>query len=127
MAERASPRSETRPSMPTAATWGRLRRVLLDERGHILRRITPLDDPLESAPEDCRRLNDVYLALDRMRRGTYGRCVACATPMPVTVLDERPHAARCGACGPAPMTGPHGMDVVSTRGVEPAGGSPIQR
>jgi len=72
--------------------------VLLDEQARVMRRIAPLDDPLATAPDDCRRLNDVYLALDRMRRGTYGRCVACGTAIPVALLVRRAHTARCEAC-----------------------------
>jgi DnaK suppressor protein len=43
-------------------------------------------------------LADVEAALDRMRNGTYGRCVHCGTRLPVERLEVVPQAALCMPC-----------------------------
>jgi len=43
-------------------------------------------------------LADINSALARMRAGTYGRCVRCATVLPVEWLEELPQLARCFDC-----------------------------
>jgi RNA polymerase-binding transcription factor DksA len=43
-------------------------------------------------------LAEVNAALDRIDRGTYGRCEACGKPVAKTRLDALPHARHCIAC-----------------------------
>jgi RNA polymerase-binding transcription factor DksA len=43
-------------------------------------------------------LRDVQDALERMRRGCYGRCVDCGGQIPVARLEVIPQVARCMAC-----------------------------
>ena len=43
-------------------------------------------------------LADVEAALDRMRHGTYGKCVHCGTRLPATRLEVLPQAALCMEC-----------------------------
>jgi len=43
-------------------------------------------------------LADVEAALDRMRSGTYGRCVHCGRQLPIERLEVVPQAALCMPC-----------------------------
>lgn len=43
-------------------------------------------------------LRDVEEALERMRRGTYGRCAQCGTELPLERLEIVPQAALCMPC-----------------------------
>jgi DnaK suppressor protein len=43
-------------------------------------------------------LHEVEGALNRMRTGTFGRCVQCASTLPLERLEILPHAALCMAC-----------------------------
>lgn len=43
-------------------------------------------------------LADVEAALDRMRLGTYGKCVHCGTQLPAERLEVVPQAALCMPC-----------------------------
>jgi DnaK suppressor protein len=43
-------------------------------------------------------LADVEAALDRMRTGTYGRCVHCSRQLPIERLEVVPQAALCMPC-----------------------------
>jgi DnaK suppressor protein len=43
-------------------------------------------------------LRDVEVALGRMRRGTYGVCLSCNTPIPYDRLAAYPTAKRCLRC-----------------------------
>ena len=43
-------------------------------------------------------LGEIEAALDRMARGSYGRCVTCARPIPEDRLDVLPMAAQCMPC-----------------------------
>src|SRR4029453_10213307 len=47
-------------------------------------------------------LNEVDLALARMRAGTYGECRDCGEPIPLAPLSGYPTAARCLACRHGP-------------------------
>ncbi len=44
-------------------------------------------------------LAEIEAALDRLERGTYGRCQQCARPIGAALLSARPQARYCGACG----------------------------
>ena len=43
-------------------------------------------------------LADVESALDRMRHGTFGKCVHCGTQLPAERLEVVPQAALCMPC-----------------------------
>ncbi|HEY7049666.1 MAG TPA: TraR/DksA family transcriptional regulator [Jatrophihabitantaceae bacterium] len=43
-------------------------------------------------------LADVQAALDRMRQGTYGKCVHCGVQLPAARLEVVPQAALCMEC-----------------------------
>jgi DnaK suppressor protein len=43
-------------------------------------------------------LHDVMSALHRMDRGSYGRCVECAAPIPLARLEVIPAVAQCLPC-----------------------------
>lgn len=43
-------------------------------------------------------LADVEAALDRIRAGTYGRCVHCGAQLPIERLEVVPQAALCMVC-----------------------------
>jgi DnaK suppressor protein len=45
-------------------------------------------------------LAEIEAALDRLQRGTYGRCEECGRPIGTALLSARPQARYCGACGP---------------------------
>ncbi len=43
-------------------------------------------------------LGQVEAALDRLARGTYGRCAGCGRPIPAERLEVRPTATTCVGC-----------------------------
>jgi len=45
-----------------------------------------------------RTIEEIDAALARLEAGTYGRCVTCATDIPVERLEFRPFATACVAC-----------------------------
>lgn len=45
-----------------------------------------------------RQRQAVVAALDRITKGTYGRCVDCGSELPEERLEARPEAARCVSC-----------------------------
>ena len=46
-----------------------------------------------------RALNDIELALARLRTGDYGRCRRCDLDIPLAVLDAIPQTTLCLPCG----------------------------
>jgi DnaK suppressor protein len=61
---------------------------------------TPADVEVERSLRSGARcaLREVEGALNRMRTGTFGRCVRCASTLPLERLEILPHAALCMAC-----------------------------
>jgi RNA polymerase-binding transcription factor DksA len=53
-------------------------------------------------------LAEVNAALDRIDRGTFGRCEGCGKPIPRARLDAVPYARRCVYCARAAETGESG-------------------
>ncbi len=47
---------------------------------------------------EAQTLAEVNAALDRIDRGTFGRCEACGRPIARARLDALPHARHCIAC-----------------------------
>ena len=47
---------------------------------------------------DAGELQDIAAALERMRAGTYGKCVVCGAVIPEARLDAYPTAKRCIHC-----------------------------
>jgi DnaK suppressor protein len=47
---------------------------------------------------DAAELQEVEAALTRIKGDTYGICIDCGTPIPLTRLDVAPMSARCVAC-----------------------------
>lgn len=45
-----------------------------------------------------RALSQVTDALERMDRGTYGRCESCGSAIPAERLEALPHARSCASC-----------------------------
>jgi DnaK suppressor protein len=45
---------------------------------------------------------DIDQALERLDAGTYGRCIACGTPIPAERLEAVPWAALCVPCSAKP-------------------------
>jgi RNA polymerase-binding transcription factor DksA len=43
-------------------------------------------------------LEEITLALDRIERGTYGRCEECQSPIPKARLQALPYTRHCVAC-----------------------------
>jgi phage/conjugal plasmid C-4 type zinc finger TraR family protein len=43
-------------------------------------------------------LQEISLALDRIDKGTYGRCEECGNPIPKARLQALPHTRHCVAC-----------------------------
>jgi len=50
--------------------------------------------------------NEVRAALDRIDDGTFGKCEACAKPIPKERLDALPYARHCAPCAAAADAGP---------------------
>ena len=50
------------------------------------------------AERERRELEDIDAALDRLKRGTFGRCQRCGRPMPMRRIDAVPEARRCMEC-----------------------------
>lgn len=62
-----------------------------------------LDDTFELvssqlAESESRELAQIELALDKIRRGTYGECGGCGHDIPVARLEALPYATRCVQC-----------------------------
>jgi DnaK suppressor protein len=62
-----------------------------------------LDDAFELvssqlAETESRELAQVEIALERIRRGTYGQCRGCGEEIPVARLQALPYAGRCVKC-----------------------------
>ena len=50
------------------------------------------------AESESRELAQIELALERIRRGSYGECRGCGQEIPVARLQALPYAARCVKC-----------------------------
>ena len=110
-----------RPSFPAASAAGSepaadlrdhlpaLRTALLQQRRFRIEQLTalaaaaPADRAQEEVAETLRlgarvALAGIEAALGRMDVGTYGRCVRCATPIPVERLEILPAVALCMTC-----------------------------
>ena len=48
--------------------------------------------------EDARTLLDIFEAMRRVDRGTYGICVQCGSTIDLERLSARPEAAACQVC-----------------------------
>src|SRR5687768_16142680 len=62
-----------------------------------------LDDTFELvssqlAESESRELAQIELALERIKRGSYGECRGCGQDIPVARLQALPYAARCVKC-----------------------------
>jgi RNA polymerase-binding transcription factor DksA len=71
---------------------------LSDELRDDLRRLTPNteSDGLERRGQERRPL--ILAALERVRAGTYGRCLSCGEPIPYARLAAIPEAQTCIDC-----------------------------
>jgi len=57
------------------------------------------DDVLKAFDENTREeLQQIYNALDRVKRNEYGTCVTCENSIPVERLDILPYTDRCVEC-----------------------------
>lgn len=84
------------------------REQLLDARDFRLEQTAAFERDLADAPQHSvvralhaaanTALAEIDGALDRMARGTYGRCVTCSRPIPDDRLDVLPMAPRCMPC-----------------------------
>lgn len=52
----------------------------------------------QMAQSESRELAQIELALERIRRGTYGECRGCAKQIPIARLQALPYATRCILC-----------------------------
>lgn len=52
----------------------------------------------QMAESESRELEQIELALEKMRRGKYGDCGSCGSPIPVARLEALPYATRCVRC-----------------------------
>lgn len=50
------------------------------------------------AESESRELAQIELALERIRRGTYGKCGGCEGAIPMARLEALPYAVRCVKC-----------------------------
>lgn len=46
------------------------------------------------------RLESVKMALDRLERGEYGKCVSCGQDIPLSHLENNPKTKHCQGCNP---------------------------
>lgn len=97
---------------PTSALWGHLpalRMALLQQRRFRieqlaeLRNTVPVDEVQVEVTETLRRgartaLAYIEAALQRMDRGSYGRCVHCDAAIPLERLEILPAVALCMSC-----------------------------
>lgn len=107
-------------------TIDQLRHRLDDERKHILTQLADMGvDPRTGAPDADRfeqgfadsgqataekarvlsmaeglleTMQEIDAAVERMEKGTYGRCESCGEPIGAERLDARPVARLCMAC-----------------------------
>lgn len=78
---------------PGTASWG----VLPDGRPHEAAPALREVDALVAAGA-CRALDDISVALERMRTGRYGHCRSCGDRIPLAVLEAIPKTTVCLAC-----------------------------
>jgi DnaK suppressor protein len=69
----------------TAAEWLSLPRESVADRGH-------------GGARSHSRLNQILAALDRLKSGTYGRCVGCKRVIPFARLEILPETQTCIGC-----------------------------
>lgn len=78
-----------------------------------------IDFALESAQDEInsqlaevesRELTNIDAALDRMKKGSYGKCEVCKTNIPLARLQALPYATCCIACQRKLEESPHGSD-----------------
>jgi len=96
------------PASPAAATWEALRVLLEEQRADCVRqREVTLTETATSPPDPVAmrraatmllRIDEINAALDRISRGTYGRCTHCGVDIPTERLEFRPFAAGCVSC-----------------------------
>jgi len=92
----------------SAERWARFRSMLEEQRAECVRQrelalvdaVASLPDPVAMArgAQLLRTTEEIDAALARLEAGTYGRCVSCATGIPLERLEVRPSAARCVTC-----------------------------
>lgn len=91
-----------------------LRRSLADERAFRLAQLAHVDTDVPGGGAQAeiqailsdgarRALNDIELALARLRSGEYGRCRTCSAPIAVTVLVAVPMTTLCLSCQTATL------------------------
>ena len=68
-----------------------------------------------------RALDDIELALARIRTGDYGRCRACDSGIPLAVIESIPQTTLCLYCQ---RLGDHASGLVRDRDRRPAGRNP---
>jgi RNA polymerase-binding transcription factor DksA len=84
------------------ALWEQ-RRFRLEQLGQLSRAEPPPSDQLGEVTDALRTaaasaLADIDAALDRLRDGSYGRCVRCGTTLLAERLEILPATARCMPC-----------------------------
>lgn len=119
-------------SPEVAARLDELRRALLDQQRRLLVRVGAVESDLRWFDENVESemieegqerslaalleqlderereaIDSIEAALGRMRRGTYGVCTACRSPIPLARLRVLPTAETCRACA-ASAAPPHG-------------------
>lgn len=76
---------------PTIPNYG-------DEYDESINESTDLDANIAVLSELERRFKEVQAALEKIKHGTYGACVMCATSIADDRLQAVPTAARCAVC-----------------------------
>jgi len=99
-----TPAAQARP----ATDWAPFRIALETQRDDCVRRrelalaetVTSVPDAvaLGRAASLLRTIEEIDAALDRIETGSYGRCVLCASAVPLERLEARPFAATCVSC-----------------------------
>ncbi len=106
----SDPAADLREHLPALRTALLQQRRFRIEQLATLRAATPPDRVQEEVTETLRRgariaLTGIEAALDRMDRGTYGRCVRCDAAVAVERLEILPAVAHCMTCQRAADTG----------------------
>lgn len=76
-------------------------------RKRLLKRGRELLKAKGSDPEDLAELAELHAALERIERGSYGRCDKCYDEIELDRLESSPRERYCEACAASLETGAH--------------------
>jgi hypothetical protein len=75
---------------------GKIAEILREEYGQSIDPLIPIKYYLDFKSDQI--LVELRDALERIEKGTYGRCALCSRPIPEHILESSPATIFCGSC-----------------------------